>query len=264
MSRFGNGSNSNGQFWYGSTTNFPGFLYKKNVGVGGRRSTKFAAGGNSTTNTNYTVGHGLGVAPKLVIIKSRTWAAASSAWPVWHTSSPSALVYLDSTDAASSGDYGYFMGSTAPTSTVFTVRCDTTPSTGARFRTFGAYDYVAYCCAAIPGYSAFGSWTGNGSSDGPMIYLGFQPKFIMWKRTDSSTGGEWVIQDTTRKTYNPIDTSLYPNLSNAEGTNETFRVQDTLSNGFKIRASAAQCNASGGTYIYAAFAENPFKNSNAR
>jgi hypothetical protein len=205
------------------------------------------------TGANATVGHGLGVAPKMVIVKQRN---TTRSWYVYHASLASAANYLVLDSTAAAGSDTTLWNNTAPTSSVFSLGANIggNQSTGT---------YVAYCWAAIAGYSAFGSWTGNGSTDGPMIYLGFQPKFIMWKRTDSSTGGEWVIQDTTRKTYNPIDTSLYPNLSNAEGTNETFRVQDTLSNGFKIRASAAQCNASGGTYIYAAFASNPFRNSNA-
>jgi hypothetical protein len=218
--------------------------------------------GNSTTNTNYTVGHGLGVAPKMVIIKSRTWAASSSAWPVWHTSSPSALVYLDSTDAASSGDYGYFMGSTAPTSSVFTVRCDTTPSTGARFRTFGAYDYVAYCWAEIAGFSKFGSYTGNGSTDGPFVYTGFRPKYVLIKNaTNVSSGGNWCIKDSARGTYNANEPNLIANNADQE-YNE--RAVDFLSNGFKIRDSNGNVNLSGATIIYMAFAENPFKNANAR
>jgi len=204
------------------------------------------------TGSNATVGHGLGVAPKMIITRYR----GSESWSVYHTSlGGTKTLYLNLTNAANTTSLAW--NNTDPTSTVFSLGSAGTTNTS------GSPGMVAYCWAAIAGYSAFGSWTGNGSTDGPMIYLGFQPKFIMWKRTDSSTGGEWVIQDTTRKTYNPIDTSLYPNLSNAEGTNETFRVQDTLSNGFKIRASAAQCNASGGTYIYAAFASNPFRNSNA-
>jgi hypothetical protein len=217
--------------------------------------------GNSTTNTNYTIGHGLGVAPKMVIIKSRTWAAGSSAWPVWHTSSPTALVYLDDTGSASSGDYGFFMGSTAPTSSVFTVRCDTTPSTGARFRTFGAYDYVAYCWAEIAGFSKFGSYTGNGSADGPFIYLGFRPRFILYKNSSSGTAF-WRIWDTARATYNADNNALYPNSSSAEDLGSG--PIDELSNGFKIRTSSANDNGNGNTFIYAAFAENPFKNANAR
>jgi hypothetical protein len=145
---------------------------------------------------------------------------------------------------------------------VFTVRCDTTPSTGARFRTFGAYDYVAYCWAEIAGFSKFGSYTGNGSADGPMVYCNFAPKFVMVKRTDSTTN--WVIADSSRSTYNASDASLYPNASTAEVSAPSDLNCDLLSNGFKVRSTGATANASGGTYIFMAFASNPFKNSNAR
>lgn len=215
--------------------------------------------GNSTTNTNYTIGHGLGVAPKMVIIKSRTWAAGSSAWLVWHASSSTAIPYLDSSDAASSGDYGYFMGSTAPTSTVFTVRCDTTPSTGARYRTFGPYNYVAYCWAEIAGFSKFGSYTGNANSDGPFVYCGFRPKYVLLKNASAAFG--WTVWDTSRNTYNVVNNYLVPNGADAEAFNNSL---DILSNGFKIRDPNDFDNGSGNTIIFAAFAENPFKNANAR
>jgi hypothetical protein len=196
----------------------------------------------------------------MVIIKSRTWAAGSSAWPVWHTSSPTAIPYLDSTDAASSGDYGYFMGSTAPTSSVFTVRCDTTPSTGARFRTFGAYDYVAYCWAEIAGFSKFGSYTGNGSADGPFVYTGFRPAFILTK--DITTGTYWwEMVDSARAPSNPSDKTLYANVSDTEYTSSGYN-KDLISNGFKIRGNSGAHNTVGSTYIYMAFAGKPFGNIN--
>jgi hypothetical protein len=121
---------------------------------------------------------------------------------------------------------------------------------------------VAYCFAAVPGYSAFGSYTGNGSSDGPFVYLGFRPRFILYKRSNAS-GDNWRIIDTSRDPFNVSGNELYPNLSNAEvasGTNTNY--VDILSNGFKIRNPNQ--NANGSTYIYAAFAETPFAYSNAR
>ena len=202
------------------------------------------------TGATATVGHGLGVAPSMIIWKRRD---STSNWYVYHKDvTPKALV-LETT----AGAY---------TTTLFNgfVSASDTLTLGAQGFNISGASHLAYCFADVEGYSKFGCYTGNGSADGPFVYTGFRPAFIMWKRTDSSTGGEWVIQDTTRREFNPVNVSLYPNLSNAEATGETFRVQDTLSNGFKIRASAAQCNASGGTYIYAAFAENPFKNSLAR
>jgi hypothetical protein len=118
---------------------------------------------------------------------------------------------------------------------------------------------IAYCFAAVAGYSAFGSYTGNGSSDGPFIYTGFRPRFILIK----STGVEsWSIVDTSRSIYNQEDASLFPNLSNAEGTGNT--VSDILSNGFKLRNTWTGSNTNGQSYIYAAFAESPFNSSRAR
>ena len=120
---------------------------------------------------------------------------------------------------------------------------------------------VAYCWAPIAGFSAFGSYTGNGSTDGPMVYTGFRPKFVMIKRSDSA-GNNWRIWDTARAPYNAGLPVLYPNVSDVEDSiTDTY---DLLSNGFKLRTSGAGTNASGGTYVYACFSENPFKNSLAR
>ena len=210
----------------------------------------------SGTGANATVGHGLNTEPQMIIAKAR--ANGSSYWLTYHSgvASPStSYLSLNTTSAVDTGGASVW-NSTAPTSSVFSVGTSTwiNPSGG---------DMIAYCFANSD-TTKVGSYTGNGSTDGPFVYTGFRPAWIMWKRTDSSSGGEWVIQDTTRREFNPVNVSLYPNLSNAEATGETFRVQDTLSNGFKLRSSAAQCNASGGTYIYLAFAEHPFKYANAR
>jgi hypothetical protein len=117
---------------------------------------------------------------------------------------------------------------------------------------------VCYAWAEIAGFSKFGSYTGNGSADGSFVYLGFRPKFIMVKRIDATSN--WLIYDTSRDTYNVASNYLLPDSSGAEGSAVNF---DLLSNGFKCK-SATGVNVSGGTYIYMAFAENPFKNSNAR
>jgi hypothetical protein len=120
---------------------------------------------------------------------------------------------------------------------------------------------VAYCFAPVAGYSSFGSYTGNGSTDGPFVYTGFRPRWVMVKRTDST--GNWTIKDTSRPGYNVTNLNLFPNLANAETTEYTV---DLLSNGFKVRETAFpnDWNASGGTYIYAAFAESPFQYARAR
>jgi hypothetical protein len=120
---------------------------------------------------------------------------------------------------------------------------------------------LAYCFAAVAGYSAFGSYTGNGSADGTFVYTGFRPRWVMIK----STGVEdWIVHDTSRNPYNASNLVIYPNSSQAEDNNPTYRLIDILSNGFKMRSNQGQENGSGTTYIYACFAESPFKTSLAR
>ena len=216
--------------------------------------------GNGTSNA--TVGHGLGVAPSFFIIKNRS---SATDWPVYHKSLPSHdggnyptnSLRLNTTGALAN-TLGLWV---APTSTVIQID-DGQLSAGNRplVNTNGS-NYVAYCFAPIAGYSAFGSYTGNASTDGPFVYLGFRPRFIMIKRSSDGTNN-WEVRDTARDTYNTADDRLFPNTSSAEDANNEG--VDFLSNGFKVRNSGSGCNASGATYIYAAFAENPFKNSLAR
>jgi hypothetical protein len=200
------------------------------------------------TGANATVAHGLGVAPSLIIAKSRSVA---DNWLIYHASLGNTQ-YVDFTTAAA-GTSITAWNNTSPTSSVFSI------GTAPRINTASSTN-VAYCFAPVSGYSAFGSYTGNGSTDGPFIYMGFRPRFILVKRTD--TTGIWFIYDTTRNTYNTMDLYLQPQSSAAEVS--YGNAYDFLSNGVKIRNTSADYNASGGTYIYAAFAENPFKYSRAR
>ena len=200
------------------------------------------------TGANATVGHGLGVAPSLVIVKRRD---ATSAWPVRHASiTPANTLYLNTTALSAAATTVW--NSTAPTSTVFSIgtSTDVNANTGT---------YVAYCWSAVDGYSAFGSYIGNGNADGTFIYLGFRPRFMLIKA--SSTTESWILLDTSRDTYNIATRDLYPNLANAE---TLTTVGDIVSNGFKMRQSATGGNQSNRTYIYAAFAENPFAFARAR
>jgi hypothetical protein len=207
--------------------------------------------GNSTSGA--TVGHGLGIAPSMVIVKGRN--AEGLAWCVY-VSSLGASQYLFLNDTAAAGSYSGFWNNTSPTSTLLTLGNDN--GTNGTSKT-----YVAYCFAPIAGYSAFGSYTGNGSADGPFVYTGFKPAFILYKRT-SSAGNSWRITDSTRSTYNLDDAAfLYPDSSQTENTNVNDGL-DILSNGFKMRTSNDPSNNSGSTYIYAAFASSPFKYSLAR
>jgi hypothetical protein len=161
---------------------------------------------------------------------------------------------LDLTNASATA--ATVWNSTTPTSTVFSLGANGGVNAS-------GVNFVAYCFAPVAGYSAFGSYTGNLNADGPFAYTGFRPKFIMWKRSDST--GDWIIFDTARDTYNYAQNQLIPNTSGAEAvTGGGFVRIDFLSNGFKIRSTDSYVNASGGTYIYMAFAEHPFKNSLAR
>jgi hypothetical protein len=201
------------------------------------------------TGANATVGHGLGAAPGLVIVKGRNFSA--SGWIVWH-SALSGTEYLSLESTNSVGSNATVWNSTVPTSTVFSL--------GTNSQVNGSGNtYVAYCFAAIPGFSAFGSYTGNGSADGAFVYTGFRPAWLLVKRTNLN--GYWTLVDAKRNTYNVMGEWLYPNAADAGATNTSF---DFVSNGFKLRYTGGDANASGSTYIYAAFAENPFKYALAR
>jgi hypothetical protein len=191
-----------------------------------------------------TFGHGLGVAPSMVICK---FTSTSSDWYVWHSSfSGSQYVLLNTTGAVTSNSAIF---SSAPTSTV--VNLGSAWAGGGRI--------VSYCFSEIPGYSKFGTYTGNGSSDGPFVFTGFSPRYILFRRTDSAGGA--AVADSARNPLNVAGQMLYPYGSDAEGTNPYC---DFLSNGFKVRGTSLFMNASGGSYIYMAFAENPYKYSLAR
>jgi hypothetical protein len=203
------------------------------------------------TGSTGTIGHGLGVAPSVYLVKKRS---GTSDW-AWFTTSIDGSVdflFLNSTAAKTDAGGGY---ATAPTSSVFSLG-DASSSINDNGGT-----YVAYCFAPVAGYSAMGSYVGNGSSSGPFVFLGFRPAFIMVKRTDASAN--WVIWDSKRDGYNTNNDQLYPNLSNAEDDG-AFLFCDQLSNGFRVLNTSAERNASGGTYIYFAVAESPFQYARAR
>ncbi len=202
------------------------------------------------TSAAATVGHGLGVAPSMIIVKSRTLGTGN--WCVYHKSLGAlGAVFLNLTNAYAANSN--IWNNTAPTSTVFSL-AGSDANNG---------NCVAYCWAEIAGFSKFGSYTGNGSTDGPFVYLGFRPKFILFKTTSTVNTNGWVIMDTVRNTYNYMDLQLYPHLTNVEAQSSTYAI-DAISNGFKIRNTNAVDNNNGDTFIYAAFAESPFKYANAK
>jgi hypothetical protein len=195
------------------------------------------------------VGHGLGVAPKIVIYKIRN---GTSSWYVWTT-------------AINGSNYEVYLNQTGVGGAVSASYGNITSTTISNYG-FGAGDnMVAYCFAPVSGYSAFGSYTGNGNADGPFVFTGFRPKFVMWKNTSAAEG--WLIEDGVRSPYNQVALELYPHSTNVEaaGSSRSPTQQfDFLSNGFKVRGAQEQTNGSGNTIIYAAFAENPFAYALAR
>jgi len=204
--------------------------------------------GNGTAGA--TIKHGLSKVPEMIIVKGRS--ANADNWRSYHkslTDPTEDYLKLNTSDAETDGAATTW-NSTGPTSSVFSVATDN--SNNADTKT-----YIAYCFDSVQGYSKFGSYTGNGNADGTFVYTGFRPAMLITKRTDSAS--DWRIWDNKRDTFNLVDEILYPSASNGAGT-ETFG--DFLSNGFKIRTSGVDYNGSGNSYIYMAFAEAPFVNSN--
>jgi hypothetical protein len=208
----------------------------------------------SYTGTNAddaTVGHGLGVKPAFIIVKNRDY---TDYWMVEHSALASNKnLVLNLTNAENNWGSGVVK---ATNSTVFTLKTNVPGSNENHNR--NGNKYIAYCFAEVAGYSKFGSYTGNGSTDGPFVYCGFRPAFVMTKM--SSGISNWYIKDTTRDTYNAAIKTLFPDTSDAESSDSTFGF-DFLSNGFKVRSSLNGPNQSGQTHIFVAFAENPFGGS---
>jgi len=202
-----------------------------------------------------TVAHGLGKKPAWYFTKSRSEAQN---WHVYHeeldASAPENYILPLNANNAKSSSSADFWNSTAPTTSVVSVGDDNSSNKNGT-------TYVMYCFAEIEGYSKFGTYEGNGNADGTLVYTGFRPAWIMFKRTDSADN--WAIFDVVRDTFNPLDSYLYADSSASEATFSTALV-DYLSNGFKWRGAVNFGNNSSGTYIYMAFAEQPFKFSNAR
>jgi hypothetical protein len=206
------------------------------------------------TGANATVGHGLGVAPSMIIARGRSAGTDGFNWRVYH-GSLAATAYLEINTTSAQQTDATVWNSTAPTSSVFSL--GTSGNVNGITQT-----YVAYCFAQIAGYSAFGSYTGNGSSDGPFVFTGFRPRYVLIKTSSAGTNG-WQIRDTSRSPYNTSLQLLYADTSNAE-ISSAGNDFDILSNGFKVRNSGGDLNTNGGTYIYMAFCESPFKYALAR
>jgi hypothetical protein len=209
--------------------------------------------GNNTDGA--TIGHGLGKKPSMIIVKERN---GTSGWFVYHKF-PGATKYLTlnaTTGITTETGAGSWFHGTEPTSSVFTVGANGATNEN-------NMPIIAYCWAEIEGFSKFGSYVGNASTDGPFVYCGFKPAWILYKRADDASN--WAIRDSSRESTNPSVASLYPSQYNSEDwTGGSGYYIDFLSNGFKIRGNGSGINASGGTFIFAAFAESPFKYSNSK
>ena len=209
---------------------------------------------NSGSTDNQTISHGLGKIPKWIIARPRD---NSGSWLVYHAdqaANPS-LGHLQLEGANAFNDDDRIWNDTMPTSSVFTV--------GNVTYNFGDNkECIAYLWSEIEGFSRFGGFSGNGDADGQFVYTGFRPAWIMIKRTDNSSGANWAMFDNKRDVSNVVDHTLIANDTLVEDTS-TVRL-DMLSNGFKARQNGTTINTDNGTYVYMAFAEQPFKYANAR
>jgi len=198
---------------------------------------------NYPNSGNFTVGHGLGVAPDVVIVKG-LGAGYNTNWQVYHSALGNTYnTQLNYTNASTTA--ANWWGSTSPTSTVFTVGADLVET--------GNMAGIAYCFAAKTGYSKFGKYIGNGNADGTFVYTGFKPALIIIKSTGYSEN--WFIFDNKRPGYNLNANHLNPNSSTSE-TASSANTMDILSNGFKMKATNNGINRSGDTFIYAAFGQS--------
>ena len=199
------------------------------------------------TGSAATVAHGLGVVPSVYILKNRT---STSNWFVYHKSTGATKsLFLDGSEAGITSS-GYF-NNTEPTSSVFSIGSESDLSGSSQ-------NMIAYCFAEKKGYSKFSSFVGNGNADGPFLFCGFKPAFLIVKNT-SANGFNWEIRDNKRDPHNVVDHRIYADTAGADVSgNPEF---DFVSNGIKVRGNGNNYNTSGSTYIFMAFAESPFVNS---
>ena len=233
----GMGGQANTNTTHGSS-NFSGSIQ---ANVSANTTAGFSAVSYTGTGSNATIGHSLGTTPSMIIFKNRD---SITDWRVYHKTLGATKGIRLSSNGAEQTSSTYF-NNTEPTSSLFTVSTavDTNENTS---------NFIAYCFAEKKGYSKFGSYTGNSSADGTFVYTGFKPAWVVIKRTD--TTANWHMLDNKRDPINEADATLLANDAGAEfqSTNDV----DFLSNGFKLRANQTSTNV--GTYIYMAFAENPF------
>ena len=247
-----------------SSRTYVGWQWKAN---GGTRTTNTESGNNPAggyqanttagfsivdytgTGANGTMAHGLGAVPTCMIVKNRD---QTDSWQVYHVDlGNDKSLFLDNSDSVYT--LNDIWNQTTPTSSVFTI--------GTSHRTNAdAEKYIAYCFTPIQGYSKFSSYTGNGNANGPFVYTGFKPAWLMIKNA-SDGSRDWIIITSEVQGYNPNDDFLRANTDGAEVSNDSGARIDFLSNGFKIRGNNSTINDNSDTHIYIAFAEHPFVSS---
>jgi hypothetical protein len=200
------------------------------------------------TGATGTIGHGLGATPSMMIVKKRSNAGS---WKMYHASLGNTKI-VEVNDNGAAQTSSTYWNNTSPTSTLITVGSNGDINASGE-------TYVSYCWTAISGYSEFGSYVGNGSADGVFVYCGFRPRFVMVKKTNGISS--WTMLDSSRSPSNVVNKYLYANETSADNT---FTFADFLANGFKWRTTEGSVNASGDTFIYMVFAENPFTIARAR
>ena len=237
-----------GANWNTNTEKYVGWCWKESATAGFDIVTYT---GNGTDDTD--ISHNLSAVPHMIICKVRN--VAGEQWKVYHHKNTSApeTDFLRLEDTAATADDASVWSDEAPTSSVFTLGDTNGINQNTKL-------FVSYLWSEKQGFSKFGSYVGNGNADGPMIFLGFRPAFILTKRTDGGSN-YWTIWDNKRDPDNWCGQKIYPNATNAEQTESTGNL-DFVANGVKIRNNGGDYNGSGQTYIYAAFAEAPLVNSN--
>ena len=203
-----------------------------------------------------SIPHSLGATPEFIILKHRTGGSNSGAsnWRVFHKDMGGGLSLFLNLDIAAAADPDRISGGDSSVFNVLEVSGAPTNASGAT--------YVAYLWKGVDGFSKFGSYVGNSNADGPFVYCGFRPAFVMIKNSTTSNR-DWKIHDSDRKPFNPNDSELSPNNADVEDSGSSFEI-DFLANGFKIRTTDLAYNQSSDTHIFAAFAESPFKTASAR
>ena len=257
-----------GTYWGDVNNNGSGFVGWQWKANGGTRTTFTESGNNPAgghqanttagfsivdytgTGSAGTVAHGLGAVPHTIWVQNRD---EGEDWAVYHRNTSAAgndsYLRLNTNDGAATA--GTVWDDTSPTSTVFTVGSNNkTNKDGVK--------YIAYCFTSIKGYSKFGDYQGNGNDNGPFVFTGFKPAWLMIKRT---TANQWGIFDNTISPFNEIFANLDADSNSAENTATNYDDMDFLSNGFRLREENDDINADGGAYVYFAFAEHPFVSS---